>query len=147
MISDPDIAKQLDEHLRLPRQVWLLGAGISFNAGIPLMLPLTEQIYKRMNGSTEPNKATAIEVITFIRGELDPKCHIEHVLSHLADIIALAERAKDTSFAIGGKRIAKVELQKIHHQILGYIRDILRWAIGRPLLVALSSKLVHRISP
>jgi hypothetical protein len=127
MASDPDIAKQLDEHLRSPRQVWLLGAGVSFDAGIPLMIPLTEQIYKRMDASTEPNKDTAIEVISFIRNELSPNSHIEHVLSHLADIVALAERAKDTSFAIGAKRISKMDLQKIHHQILGFIRDILRW--------------------
>ena len=126
MSADSDIAKQFDEHLRSPRQVWLLGAGVSVNAGIPLMYPLTNRVSALIEESDRPNKAQAIEIVNFIRTELPTNCHIEHILSHLGDMIALAERAKDACFQVGGKRIKKIELQAVHHQILGHIRDVLR---------------------
>lgn len=126
MSADADIAKQFDEHLRSPRQVWLLGAGVSINAGIPPMYPLTDRIGALIEGSDESNKAQTIEVVNFIRSELPPKCHIEHILSHLGDMIALAERAKDKCFPVGERRITKIQLQGVHHQILGHIRDVLR---------------------
>lgn len=127
MPNDPDIAKQFDEHLRSPRQVWLLGAGVSVNAGIPLMYPLTDRVSALIENSTEPNKEQAGDILKFIRTELPDDCHIEHILSHLGDMIALAERAKDTCFLVGDKRMKKIDLQAVHHQILGHIRDVLRW--------------------
>ena len=45
MTGDIEAARQLDRHLRAPRQVWLTGAGISFGAGLPLMYPLTERVF------------------------------------------------------------------------------------------------------
>ncbi len=127
MSNDADIAKQFDQHLRSPRQVWLLGAGVSLNAGIPLMYPLTARVMELMNSSKAPNLDFALELLKFVQEELPDKCHIEHMLSHLGDMIALAERAKDTCFQLGEKRVKKTELQAVHHQILAHIRDILRW--------------------
>lgn len=126
-MTDPDIAKQFDEHLRSPRQVWLLGAGVSANAGIPLMYPLTDRVSALLEDSSELNREQALETLKFVRSELPDNCHIEHILSHLGDMIALADRAKDKCFQVGTKRVAKIELQAVHHQILGHIRDVLRW--------------------
>lgn len=36
-------AEHIDGLLNVPRQLWLLGAGISFDAGIPLTYALTER--------------------------------------------------------------------------------------------------------
>ncbi len=127
MGNEADVAKQFDEHLRSPRQVWLLGAGVSVNAGIPLMCPLTDRVRTLIEQSEEPNKELAVKVLKFIRSELPDDCHIEHILSHLGDMIALAERAKDYSYPVGEQRIKKIDLQRVHHHILGHIRDVLRW--------------------
>ncbi len=37
-------ASHLDDLLSIPRQVWLLGAGISRDAGVPLMYDLTKRV-------------------------------------------------------------------------------------------------------
>lgn len=132
MADDTEVAKQFDEHLRSSRQVWLLGAGVSVNAGIPLMSALTDRVIKLVNEGEDEQKDLAVKLIEFIQSELDKNCHIEHILSHLGDMIALAERAKDTSFKVGDERIHKTGFQSVHHLILRYIRDVLRWGYKPP---------------
>tara|TARA_R110002072_G_scaffold25033_2_gene84218 strand:+ start:346 stop:1566 length:1221 start_codon:yes stop_codon:yes gene_type:complete len=127
MAEDMEVAKQFDEHLRSSRQVWLLGAGVSVNAGIPLMYPLTARVIQEVEGGEGEQKELAVKLLAYIQGELDEHCHIEHILSHLGDMIALAERARDTSFQVGEERIHKAKLQSVHHLILRHIRDVLRW--------------------
>lgn len=39
-----DLLEQVDRHLDCPVQSWLLGAGISKNAKIPLIGPLTARV-------------------------------------------------------------------------------------------------------
>lgn len=127
MSDEIEIAKQFDEHLRSSRQVWLLAAGISVDAGIPLMYPLTDRVIKLIEDEEVEQKELAVKLLDYIKSELDDHCHIEHILSHLGDMIALAERAKDTSFQVGTERLHKTSIQSFHHMILRNIRDILRW--------------------
>ena len=122
MTTDIDAARQLDRHLGAPRQVWLMGAGISFGAGLPLMFPLTDQVFLRLMSDHD-----AHQLVLSVRADLPAELHIEHVLSHFGDLIALAERAHDRSAVVGGERIPKSRLQAAHHAILRHIRDILRW--------------------
>lgn len=125
MTGDIEAARQLDRHLRAPRQVWLTGAGISFGAGLPLMYPLTERVFHLL--ASDPADADAHTLVSAVRNDLPAELHIEHVLSHFGDLIALAERAKDTSATVGADRVPKIRLQAAHHTILRHIRDILRW--------------------
>jgi len=125
MTGDVEAARQLDRHLRAPRQVWLTGAGISFGAGLPLMYPLTDRVFHLL--SNETADADAHKLVKAVREDLPEGLHIEHVLSHFGDLIALAERAKDTSATVGTERVTKARLQAAHHTILRHIRDILRW--------------------
>lgn len=125
MSGDVEAARQLDRHLRSPRQIWLTGAGISLAAGLPLMYPLTEQVFSRLAADTV--NADAYKLVEAVRADLPTNLHIEHVLSHFCDLIALAERAKDASAAVGTNRAHKTRLQAAHHMILRHIRDILRW--------------------
>lgn len=39
-----DIFSQLEEHLKCSEQNWLMGAGISYDANLPLMYPLTNKV-------------------------------------------------------------------------------------------------------
>ncbi|MET4632925.1 SIR2 family protein [Kaistia defluvii] len=125
MTGCAETARQLDMHLRAPRQVWLTGAGISFEAGLPLMFPLTDRIFQLLE-KDESGGGTR-DLIKMISDDLPIDLHIEHVLSHFGDLIALAERSKDKKAAIGTIRVHKIALQDAHHTILRHIRDILRW--------------------
>lgn len=125
MTGDTDAARQLDRHLRAPRQVWLTGAGISFGAGLPLMYPLTDRVFHLL--AAEHADEDAHKLVTAVRDDLPKELHIEHVLSHFGDLIALAERARDACAAVGTERVPKIRLQAAHHTILRHIRDILRW--------------------
>lgn len=143
MTGDIEAARQLDRHLRAPRQVWLTGAGISFGAGLPLMYPLTDRVFHLLEENVDD--IDAHKLVTEVRGDLPAELHIEHILSHLGDLIALAERAKDTSAAIGAERVTKIRLQTAHHTILRHIRDILRWGYqpasgGKPERVGVQGK-------
>jgi len=75
-----DTLAQLDNLLAASNQSWLFGAGISCDAGIPLMGPLTERIFTRADGEGEPSD---IKVLEFIKSQLPDDSHIEHILSQL----------------------------------------------------------------
>lgn len=125
MTGNIEAARQLDRHLRAPRQVWLTGAGISFGAGLPLMYPLTARIFHLL--ANDPANHEVHRLVTEVRSDLPEELHIEHILSHLGDLIALSERARDMSATVGAQRVTKISLQAAHHTILRHIRDILRW--------------------
>ena len=79
-IVEQELFTQLEAHLRSTELNWLLGAGISFDAKLPLMYPLTDKVLSDLESSDTDlyNK-----VILPLKDELDDKCHIEHILSHL----------------------------------------------------------------
>ena len=112
--------KQIDELLNLPQQMWLLGAGISKDAGIPLMYPLTDRVEAILEGDDK-------EAFEAIRNELPELAHVEHVMSHIGDMIAIAERTKSQTIEIGGKKRKATDLHKLHGNIQSAIRDTMRW--------------------
>lgn len=50
-----DTLAQLDNLLGASNQSWLFGAGISLDAGIPLMWPLTERVFTKAKDKGEPD--------------------------------------------------------------------------------------------
>ena len=82
-----DHLEQLDHHLASANQSWLLGAGISKNGNIPLMIPLTERVMTLAAGSPHEDLLKALMT------ELPAAAHVEHLLSHLGDYATLAERS------------------------------------------------------
>ena len=80
------------------RQNWLFGAGISFGSKIPLMYPLTnrvEEIIQEYSGAKEKN------ILASLKEDLTEDCHVEHYLSHLGDLLAIAERSKQKTAYLG----------------------------------------------
>ena len=122
LIND-ELFLQVEEHLKCSEQSWLLGAGISFDAKIPLMYPLTNKVKKDVKAS---HKELYDDIISPLFQELPDKCHIEHVLSHLGDYAALAERNKDKKTIINGSEIELTTLQKVHSVILESISNVIR---------------------
>lgn len=116
-----DLLEQLDRHLMSPCQAWLFGAGISKEAGVPLMVPLTARVRAKAEGTA--HKA----VLDALFAELPANSHIEHLLSHLGDYAALAERAKLEEVTVGGTKIKAVALTEAHTDVVKWIAETVRW--------------------
>lgn len=133
--------EELQKLLETTFQVWLMGAGASCASNIPLMYALTN----RVSGLVEaPNSA----LLTAIRDELPGSAHIEHVLSHIGDLIALASRNSSGKIALGGNEFDLVALKSLHAEIIRHIAETIRYgyrpaaagiaesigAIGKPIV-------------
>lgn len=119
-----DYLSQIDGHLSSGNQSWLFGAGISFNSGIPLMGPLTDRVIERAEKEGNPDDKA---VLKFIKNELCDGCHIEHILSHIGDLRAIAERSKVPNVIIGPATFDLRQLDGFHLRILTWISETIRW--------------------
>lgn len=122
-LIDDELFLQIEEHLKCSEQSWLLGAGISFDAKLPLMYPLTNKVKKDVEAS---HKELYDDIITPLFQELPEQCHIEHVLSHLGDYAALAERNKEKKTIISGGEVELATLEEVHNIILESISNVIR---------------------
>lgn len=127
MFQDVDIVEQFERHLNSPKQTWLLGAGISFPANIPLMYPLTVRVLDLARNNDFSQNEEALRVLNFITSDCGENSHIEHHLTHLGDLISIAERSRTNSIEIGGERVSKENLVKIHQVLLQKIAITVRW--------------------
>ena len=119
--SGSDYLKQLDSLLASGKQSWLFGAGISLDANIPLMQPLTIRVVKMAEGKPEK------DLVDAVRGELPETSHIEHILSHIGDYATIAERSKADKVKIGECTFSLDFLHKSHAKILQSIAETIRW--------------------
>lgn len=116
-----DVLEQIDQLLASPCQAWLFGAGISVDAGIPLMFPLTKRVKTLLEKT--PHKP----VIEALFKELPTSCHIEHMLSHLGDYLALGERSKASSVEIAKTTVTIQQLSEAHTAIVKAIAETIMW--------------------
>jgi hypothetical protein len=122
--SHNDSLKQLDDLLAASNQSWLFGAGISLDAGIPLMEPLTSRVFSKVDQDAEDQTKNVLEAI---RAELPDSSHIEHILSHIGDYATIAERSKEKKVMIGAIIMDTKALNELHSKILTWIAEIIRW--------------------
>lgn len=122
--NSKDAVTQLDELLGASNQAWLFGAGISFNAGIPLMAPLTEQVFSRAEVHGIPGDKAALD---WVKSELTEGCHIEHILSQIGDLRAIAERSKIQIVSFDSTTFTLEELDAFHQRILKWVAETIRW--------------------
>lgn len=116
-----EIVEELNKHLECRNQNWFFGAGISYGANIPLMTCLT----KRVASMIPPGEKKTI--YDAISSDLPDGYHIEHVLSHLGDHIAIAERAKSNSTTINGNVYQCQKLHDLHAVAIRYIGETIRY--------------------
>lgn len=119
-----DTLTQIDNLLAASNQSWLFGAGISLDAGIPLMWPLTNRVFTKAQIDGEPND---FKVMEYIKGQLSDNSHIEHILSHLGDHRAIADRLKDKTTVFDDITLTVNDLDALHQRILSWIADTIRW--------------------
>lgn len=107
------------------RQSWLFGAGISCHSKIPLMYPLTKRVEEIIGNN--PNLVIANEILSSLKSDLNDDCHIEHYLSHLGDLLAIAVRSKDKIAYIGNKSYEYNQLEKLYLEIIKAIGETVRY--------------------
>ena len=122
-MDEDDLVEQLDKLLTSRCVSWLFGAGISRNAGIPLMYGLTDQVFQLAAGTPEEG------LLVSLKAELPSSSHVEHILSYLADHISIADRSVGKSSMIGGKPVALDYLRQAHETVLGWIARTVRWGV------------------
>ncbi|MFC3430531.1 MULTISPECIES: SIR2 family protein [Sphingobium] len=127
MGHDADIAEQFEKHLNSPKQTWLLGAGVSYPANIPLMYPLTDRVMELARNDLFAADADAIRVLDFVIGDCSETSHIEHHLTHLGDLISIAERSRTGGVDIGGARVSREKLEEVHRGLIEQIASTVRW--------------------
>jgi hypothetical protein len=118
-----DRLAQFDKLLEEGNQSWLFGAGISFGAGIPLMGALTQRVFQLAELEGGDGDKVALDAI---EDGLAEDSHIEHILSHIGDVRAIAERSKDKSIKIGAVVFTLDELDAFHQRILAWIGRTVR---------------------
>ena len=116
-----DLLEQVDQLLSRPNQVWLMGAGISKDAGLPLMGRLTTRVLQESAGTPYE------QVLKDLLEELPENAHIEHVLSQLGDYTSLADRGRTKEVAIKGNTYDIPTLENAHNQIALSIANVIRW--------------------
>lgn len=125
MIPDR-IVTQLDELLNHSKQVWLLGAGISKDAGVPLMYPLTNRIQVELSEEFTTDYQD-------LRTRLRDGANVEHILSRIGSLIDLAEHSSDRTAPFGnGEKRSIDELFRLHQAIQEKLRTIIRWGYYPP---------------
>ena len=123
---------EFEEHLENIRQHildasnqnWLFGAGISRDANIPLMYPLTDRVCELVDCEGSAIDKT---LISALKNELPEDCHVEHYLSHLGDLIALAERTKNSSASVDGNDFTLSQLDDCYRKIVEMIGTTVRY--------------------
>lgn len=120
MKSFSDGVENLRRVLDLGRQHWLLGAGASFESGIPLMYPLTARVRHLLDGAD-------LTIFEATMSDLPDDAHVEHTLSHLGDLIALAERSKSKTAHLSGNDVSLEQLIATYHAIVRAIALTVRY--------------------
>lgn len=121
LMNANDWLEQLDRHLASPCLTWLLGAGISFGAKIPLMYPLTNRVKALAQGTEH------LALLTALFNEIPEGAHIEHILSHLGDYGALASRSRSKTVSIDNTVFSLEQMNNAHKAILKWIAETIRW--------------------
>lgn len=135
-----EIVEEINKNLECANQNWLFGAGISYNANIPLMNVLTERV---TNLITKENLKSLYEGIM---EELPDGSHIEYILSHLGDYIAIAERSKHRMVRINGLEYGANKLRGLHTSIIKSISETVRYGYCKADEVSKGKELIGKIN-
>jgi hypothetical protein len=108
-----DVVQDMRDLLSQSRLAFLLGAGCSKNAGLPLMLELTEEVlgHDKIGKETETLLSTVRKL--FSGAEVST---IEDFMSEIVDLLSIAERraqrgAKQSKVSVGDQELSSADLQ------------------------------------
>lgn len=139
-MSDEEFEDDLEKLFDHGQQLWLLGAGASFDAKLPLMDGLTRRVLGTI-ATTSISDANDIaltvgDLFSTIQGQIGDKATIEGILDHLSDYASMARRGNGsvTIPIIKGNASKATDLSlrfdalmAVRGQILSEIRETIRW--------------------
>ena len=124
--SYSDAVKQLERLLVRNRRAFLIGAGCSKCAGLPLVCELMDLICDKLNG-------TSLEILKNIEHQFSgtEDSHIEDYLSELVDLLAITDRrvlrgASEEQISICNKKYSQAQLRQAVFEIKKVIVDAIR---------------------
>ena len=140
-----DLIEDLSQLFSHGQQIWLLGAGASFESNLPLVSGLTKRVRSKLadvpfEGDAHPG-TTIGHVIDGLRADIGDTATIEDVLDHLADHLSIARRSASGSTLVSilppesnarSEQFSSIELGLVRTRILETIRDTLRWGYVHP---------------
>ena len=133
MLDPVDIATQFEKHLSSPKQTWLLGAGVSIGSNIPLMGPLTDRVLHVARTDKLKEHEDGKKIIDFLQSDIAENANIEEILTHLGDLISMANRSRTGSAVLGSQTVKSKKLVKIHGTLLELISSTVRWGYKAPV--------------
>lgn len=138
-----DLIEDLSKLFSHGQQLWLLGAGASFESNLPLVKGLTERVRRKLADAPFPDGKRATmtigHVIEGLRAEIGVTATIEDMLDHLADHLSMARRSEGKTVMahvlapgaapaeLRSEQFQYDELEIVRTQILEVIRDTVRW--------------------
>lgn len=128
---DPStFSKNLGDLLSWDHQLWLLGAGVSFDANIPLMYDLTTRVKGILAEQARRTPETAVvwEDYETISQALPGDHHVEHVLTYLTDLMSLTDRRHDRRIEVGPNASReRGQLERLYTAIVAGVEQTIRW--------------------
>ncbi|MDO9534270.1 MAG: SIR2 family protein [Bacillota bacterium] len=115
-----ETVEELIKLLSSDNQNWLFGAGISVEANIPLMITLTKRVEKQLSDNFKI-------LYQIIADDLLDNYHIEHVLSHIGDLLALSQRSRYCCVELKGNTYTKDDLLSLHTELVRQIGKTIRY--------------------
>ena len=134
MTDAVDIAEQFEKHIGSPKQTWLLGAGVSYASNIPLMNPLTTRVLAAAKCNKLQDDPVGKRIIEFVTKDILELSNIEDFLTHLGDLISIAERSRTGSVQLNGEGVKRDKLVFVHRVLLELIADMVRWGYREGVL-------------
>lgn len=138
-----DLIEDLSRLFSHGQQMWLLGAGASFESNLPLVKGLTERVRLKLKdiplGDSGSPPIKIGHVIEGLHAEIGTEATIEDILDHLADHLSMARRSASNTVKVclltsdtsevetQPTRFTYSQLEAVRTQILEVIRDTLRW--------------------
>lgn len=119
-----ELLEQLQKLLDGSVQNWLFGAGISVESNIPLMLPLTDQVKALVMKEADD---VPKQIYTALVGDLPEQSHIEHILSHIGDLIALADRSRVKNAQFAGETFSIDQLEQLYRLLISHVGTCIRY--------------------
>ena len=118
MLYDDDAQKQVQELFNSTDKIFLMGAGCSVCAGLPLMDCLTKEVTREASEETK-------KILDVVQAEVEG--NIEDILSQLINYLAITEKRKNNSLQIqiGTLPCKKDDLQAAVQEIKGRVADII----------------------
>ncbi len=144
-----DFLANFEELLSYSNQMWLLGAGASHDAKLPLVAGLTQRVLNKLDrrpfATPRADGVTMGQVVQSLRADIGASATIEQILDHLADHLSMARRSshgatwlrimtdsENSGLGSTQTQFTSDELGAIRSSALEVIRDTIRWGYVHP---------------